>query len=66
MLEVQGLEQNYAQEGPISALLWVQTDAEEVLCYGTANGYVAVWKFEVILSVSVQTVRADPLVGLGH
>lgn len=64
MLEVKGLEQNYAQEGPISALLWAQYGAEEILCYGTLKGYIVVWAFgkvsySVILGAAIIDGQQD-------
>ncbi|KAF7972155.1 hypothetical protein HWV62_18806 [Athelia sp. TMB] len=60
MLEVKGLEQNYAQEGPISTLLWIRHGTEDMLCYGTLRGYVVVWAFgELMARQEVLSIASD-------
>lgn len=38
-------EQNCAERGPVTALLWItrHQDNAEVLCFGTACGYLVIW-----------------------
>ena len=37
--------QNLAQRGSVTSMLWITRthDVQEILCHGTANGYLVIW-----------------------